>query len=260
MNTSRQFDLDGKLAVVTGGAGLIGGALSEGLARHGATVVIADVDEDQGRELAASIGEDGHFRRIDVTDPPAVEALFEAVIEEFGTLDVLVNSAYPRNENYGQPYEEVTVEDWRENLRLNLDSYFHATHRGSLVMKGQPDGGSIINIGSIYGVQAPDFTVYEGTDMTSPVEYAAIKGGVLNFTRYVASYLGEHGVRVNAVSPGGVFDHQNETFLEQYTDRAPLGRLARPEEIVGPVVFLASDAASYVTGHNLVVDGGWTIR
>lgn len=253
-----RFDLHGETAVVTGGAGLLGEAVCRGLADHGATVVIADVDADRGGEIAAEIG-DARFVDADVTDEAAVEALVESVVDEHGSLDVLVNAAYPRNENYGRRYEAVSLDDWRENVRLNLDSYFHVAQRASLVMREQPAGGSIVNFGSIYGVQAPDFSVYDGTDMTSPVEYAAIKGGILNLTRYMASYLGADGVRVNAVSPGGVLDDQPRQFVAQYESRTPLGRLARPEDVVGAVVFLASDAAAYVTGQNLVVDGGWTI-
>ncbi len=253
------FDLHGKTAVVTGGAGLIGRAVSRGLADHGATVVVADVDASRGGKVADEIGGHAHFASVDVTDEDDVETLIETTVENFGSLDVLVNSAYPRNENYGQSYEEMTLDDWEENVTLNLNSYFSAAYRASAAMRAQETGGSIVNFGSIYGVQAPDFTLYEGTDLTSPVEYAAIKGGVLNLTRYLASYLGEHGVRVNAVSPGGVYNDQGETFVRQYEERTPLGRMANPDDLVGAVVYLASDAASYVTGQNLVVDGGWTI-
>ena len=254
-----RFDLTGRTAVVTGGAGLLGRAVSRGLADHGATVVVADLDASDGEEVAAQIGENAHFAPTDVTDESDVGALIETVTDDFGSLDVLVNTAYPRNENYGRAYEDVTLDDWRENVGLNLDSYFYAAQQASLVMADQDSGGSIVNFGSIYGIQAPDFTLYEGTNITSPVEYAAIKGGILHLTRYMASYLGEHGVRVNAVSPGGVFDGQDGTFVEQYEERTPMGRMADPEDVVGAVVFLASDAASYVTGQNLAVDGGWTI-
>jgi NAD(P)-dependent dehydrogenase (short-subunit alcohol dehydrogenase family) len=254
-----RFDLNGKTAVVTGGAGLLGRAVSRGLADHGATVVVADLDASDGEEIAAEIGENAHFAPTDVTDESDVDALIETVTDDFGSLDVLVNTAYPRNENYGRAYEDVTLEDWRENVGLNLDSYFYAAREASLTMKEQDSGGSIVNFGSIYGIQAPDFTLYEGTDITSPVEYSAIKGGILHLTRYMASYLGDHGVRVNAVSPGGVFDGQEETFVEQYEERTPMGRMADPEDVVGAVVFLASDSASYVTGQNLAVDGGWAI-
>lgn len=251
-----RFDLDGTTAVVTGGAGRLGESVSTGLADHGATVVVADVADSGGEALARD--EDVHFVQTDVTEETEVETLVETVVEEFGSLDALVNAAYPRNDNYGRPFEDVTYDDWRENVDLHLGSYFYAAQQAALVMKDQASGGSIVNFGSIYGVEAPDFTLYDGTDMTSPVEYSAIKGGILNLTRYMASYLAEHDVRVNAVSPGGVFAGQDETFVEQYRARTPMGRMADPEDVVGPVVFLVSDAASYVTGQNLVVDGGWT--
>lgn len=250
------FDLRDRTVVVAGGAGLIGTALSTGLADRGATVVVADADSERGEAVAGDAG--GRFVETDVTDEDSVEALFETVLAEYGRLDGLVNCSYPRNANYGRRYEDVTYADWRENVDLHLNSYFLLAHRASLVMR-EGGGGSIVSFGSTYGVQAPDFSVYDGTEMTSPVEYAAIKGGVLNLTRYLASYLGRDGVRVNAVSPGGVFDEQHPTFVEEYERRTPLGRMARPEDFVGAVVYLLSDAAAYVTGHNLRVDGGWTI-
>jgi len=250
------FDLSGRTVVVAGGAGLIGTTLSAGLADQGADVVVADAAPERGRQVAADAG--GRFVETDVTDEASVESLFESVLAEEGSLDGLVNCSYPRNENYGRRYEDVTYADWRENVDLHLNSYFLLAHRASLVMREQGHG-SIVSFGSTYGVQAPDFSVYDGTEMTSPVEYAAIKGGVLNLTRYMASYLGSDGVRVNTVSPGGVFDDQHPTFVAEYERRTPLGRMARPEDFVGPVVFLLADAAAYVTGHDLRVDGGWTI-
>lgn len=255
-----EFNLDGQTAVVTGGAGLIGRALSCGLADYGANVVVADVEQSNGADLARRIGDRATYIQTDITDGTAVEDLIETVIDEFGSIDILVNAAYPRNENYGQPYEEITLADWRENVDLHLNSYFYTSYCASLAMKEQESGGSIINLGSIYGVQAPDFNVYDNTPITSPVEYAAIKGGILNLTQYMASYLGEHDIRVNAVSPGGIQNEQDATFIEQYEARTPLGRLGDPDDLIGAVVYLASDAASYVTGHNLVVDGGWTAK
>lgn len=253
------FDLSGRVAVVAGGAGLIGAELSRALAGHGANVVVADADADAAGDLVNDIGGRAQFESVDVTDPAGVEALFESVVDEHARLDVLVNGAYPRNESYGRPYEAVTIGDFRKNIAANLDACFlTARHAASRMVES--GGGSIVNLGSIYGVQAPDFRVYEGTDMTSPVEYAAVKGGVLNLMRYLASYLGPRGIRVNAVSPGGVYDGQDEAFVERYERRTPLGRMAEPGDVAGAVVYLASDASSYVTGHNLVVDGGWTIK
>jgi NAD(P)-dependent dehydrogenase (short-subunit alcohol dehydrogenase family) len=258
MTGSDRFDLTGKVVLVTGGAGLIGEALCEALADHGAQVMIGDVDPEAGRRLADRLGPDAEFRELDITSEASVEAAINGIRADHDRLDVLVNSAYPRNENYGQRYEDVDVADWRENLDLHLTGYFLTSYHVSLAMLEDGVAGSIVNFGSTYGVQAPDFSVYEGTDMTSPVEYAAIKGGIVNFTRYLASYLGTDGIRANTLSPGGVFDDQDPSFVEAYERRTMLGRMADPEDFAGPVVFLASDASRYVTGHDLRVDGGWT--
>lgn len=253
------FDLSNRVAVVTGGVGLIGQSVCETLHDHGASVYVADLDTESGTAFAESLGENAFFVEMDATSFESVSRTVEEIIADSGRIDVLVNAAYPRNENYGRAYESVEYSDWLENLTLHLGSYFAVTRAVSEQMVRQDTGGSIINFGSIYGVQAPDFSVYEGTDMTSPVEYAAIKGGIINLTRYLASYLGEHGVRANAISPGGVFEEQPEEFVEAYEKNTPLGRMANPEDLQGAVVYLASGASAYVTGHNLVVDGGWTI-
>jgi NAD(P)-dependent dehydrogenase (short-subunit alcohol dehydrogenase family) len=252
------FDLSGRVALVTGGAGTIGAAMCEALADHGATVLVGETAMDPARELADRL-DDAAAVELDVTSDASVEETVAAVREEYGGVDVLVNSAYPRNDNYGRPYEEVTLEDWRENLDMHLTGYFRTAFHVSQGMVEDGTAGSIVNVGSTYGVQAPDFSVYEGTDMTSPVEYSAIKGGVVNLTRYLASYLGSHGIRANTLSPGGVFADQHPDFVAAYERRTPLDRMAEPDDFKGPVVFLASDAARYVTGHNLLVDGGWTI-
>ena len=251
---THSFDLTGATAVVTGGAGLIGSAVCDTLDAHGATVVVADVD------AAAAEAVDSATRVVqtDVTAEADVQSLIDVTVDEYGGLDILVNAAYPRNDQYGRRYEDVAVDDWRENVDRHLTGCYVPTYYATREMVDS-GGGSIVNFGSIYGVQAPDFTVYEGTNMTSPVEYAAIKGGIINLTRYLASYLGPAGVRVNAVSPGGVFDGQDQTFVDAYERRTPLGRMATPDDVAGAVAYLASDAASYVTGQNLVVDGGWTV-
>jgi NAD(P)-dependent dehydrogenase (short-subunit alcohol dehydrogenase family) len=251
---THSFDLTGATAVVTGGGGLIGSAVCDMLDDYGATVVVADVDAAAGRAVESAAG----FVRTDVTSETDVRSLIDVTADEYGGIDVLVNAAYPRNDQYGRRYEDVAVDDWRENVDRHLTGCYVPTYYATQEMVDS-GGGSVVNFGSIYGVQAPDFTVYEGTEMTSPVEYAAIKGGIINLTRYLASYLGPADVRVNAVSPGGVFDEQDQTFVDAYERRTPLGRMATPEDVAGAVAYLASDAASYVTGQNLVVDGGWTV-
>lgn len=254
-----RFDLSGKVALVTGGAGLLGRALCTALSEHGATVVVADTAVQAGSELADELGSDADYYELDITSKDDVVTGIQAIHDAHDGIDVLVNSAYPRTDTYGRRYEDVTLEDWRENLDLHLDGYFFSSYTVSRLMMEDGIEGSIINIGSTYGVQAPDFSIYEGTDMTSPVAYAGIKGGIINLTRYLASYLGQYGIRSNTLSPGGVFNDQDPKFVAEYERRTPLGRMADPADFKGPVVFLASDASEYVTGHNLMVDGGWTI-
>lgn len=254
------FDLDGRVAVVTGGGGLIGEAVVRGLREQGGTVVIADRPDSGGRALATELGDAVTFVGADVTDEQSVTDLVGSVVDAHGRLDALVNCAYPQTEGYGARYEDVDYAEFCENLVSHLGGYYLTSRAAGAVMGEQADGGCIVNLGSIYGVQAPDFSLYEGLDTTSPVAYAAIKGGVVNLTRYLASYLGADGVRANAVSPGGVADDHDETFVERYEARTVLGRMAEPEDVAGAVVYLVSDASAYVTGHNLLVDGGWTIQ
>lgn len=254
------FELDDRVALVTGGGGLIGEAVATGLAEQGATVVLTDLPASDADEVAETLGGDASFLPADVTDEAAVADVIEGVLDRHGRLDVLANCAYPRNENYGRQYEAVTYEDWCANLVAHLGSYYLTSKAAGAVMREQESGGSIVNLGSIYGQQAPDFSLYDGLEMTSPVEYAPIKGGVVNLTRYLASYLGPDGVRANVVSPGGVYDGHDGTFVDRYERRTVLGRMADPDDVAGAVCYLASDAASYVTGHDLTVDGGWTIQ
>jgi len=255
-----RFDLNKKTVLVTGGAGQIGEAVCAGLVDHRGTVVVGDVDREAGESLAERLGERASFVECDITDEDSVQSAVESVLDRHGRLDVVVNAAYPIDETYGTPLEELNPETWRHNIDMHLNGFYTVIKTAADVMRAQ-GSGSIINFGSTYGIQAPDFSIYEEADMdSSPVHYSASKGGILNLTRYLASYLGSDGIRVNAVSPGGVFDDQDQRFVEAYEKRTPLGRMAEPEDIVGAVVFLASDAASYITGHNLVVDGGWTIQ
>jgi len=253
------FDLDGQTTIVTGGAGLIGAVTCEYLAEYGADVVVADYDEESGTAVADNFGSDSEYRPLDITDEASVERLVRAVDTECDGIDALVNCAYPRTDAYGQRFEDVSLDQWNANLSMHLGGYYATCRHVAKVMMDRGDGGRIVNLGSIYGIRAPDFSVYDGTGMTSPVEYAGIKGGVINLTRYLASYLGEYDIRVNAVSPGGVFDEQNEQFVEQYEERTPLGRMAEPADVAGAILYLLSPAAAYITGHNLVVDGGWTV-
>ena len=193
----------------------------------------------------------------DVTDPVQIDALVDYVMEKYGRIDGLVNGAYPRTADWGAKFEEVPYESWQKNVDMQLNAVFLLCQKVLAVMKAQ-GSGSVVNFGSIYGVVGNDFTIYEAYGGTSPAGYAAIKGGIINFSRYLASYFGPYGVRVNCVSPGGVFDNQRTEFVEAYCHKSPLKRMARPEEMAPGVAFLLSDESSFITGHNLMIDGGWT--
>lgn len=255
---SDMFDMTGKVVVVTGGAGLLGRSFGSACAARGATVYLADIDTESLSEASGASGSDIRPVTMDITDEGSVTKALAAIVGQTGRIDVWVNNAYPRTDDWGLKFENIPLDSWRANVDGHLNGYCLCCQKVAELMK-QQGGGSIINIGSIYGIVGPDFSIYEGTGMTMPAAYAAIKGGVIQFTRYLASYYGSAGVRVNAVSPGGVYNGQDDTFVSKYSARVPLGRMADPDDIVGAVLFLASDASRYVTGHNLVVDGGWSI-
>ena len=258
------FDIKNKTVIITGGAGLIGSAFSIDCARCNVNVVIGDINEEKANELTEQIKkETGNnnvvFQKCDITNINDIQNLIDTTLNKFGKIDALVNNAYPRNKNYGRKFEDVSYEDFCENVNMHLGGYFLITKEISKVMIKQ-NYGNIISMASIYGFSAPKFEIYEGTDMTMPVEYAAIKGGIINLTKYLASYLGKYNIRVNAVSPGGVFNNQPEKFIKAYSKNVVLGRrMANQDDIVGALLFLLSDASKYITGQNIIVDGGWTI-
>jgi len=257
MTDAGPFDLRGKTACVVGGLGLIGKAISKALAQAGATVLILDVNEEAGKAFEKE-HEGAVFIGFDATKIDALGAGVSRLYEEHGDIDIMVNASYPRTADWGTKIEHVKAESWRKNVDMQLNSGCLLMKEFAEQMKRRDIKGSIINLGSTYGVVAPDFEVYAGTEMTCPAAYAAIKAGIINFTRYIASYYGKHGIRANALCPGGIFDSQNPEFVKRYEARTALKRMGRPEEIAGAAVFLASEAASYVTGSVLMVDGGWT--
>jgi NAD(P)-dependent dehydrogenase (short-subunit alcohol dehydrogenase family) len=252
----RPFRLDAKSAVVTGGLGRIGSVIAKALAEAGARVTIIDqLSPDQA--ALKKIGRDIRFQQADISLAEAVPDVVSAMDRKLGGLDVWVNCAYPRTDDWGVPPEKDRPESWQQNVSMQLvATCIAADHAARHMAKRR--SGSVINVASIYGVVGPDFGIYKGTNMTTPAAYSAIKGGVIGHTRYLASYYGSSGVRANVMCPGGVEAGQPKRFVAQYSRRTALGRMARAEELGPPAVFLASDAASYVTGAVLMVDGGWT--
>jgi NAD(P)-dependent dehydrogenase (short-subunit alcohol dehydrogenase family) len=212
---------------------------------------------ERNQEFAAGLksqGYEAHAMAMDITDLDSIAALQAGVAARFGRLDILVNSALAIK---GGGFEEQTPESWAFGAQGNMVGLF-AMCKAFVPGMVEQGGGSIINISSIYGVVANDPTLYEGTDMRQAPDYTFVKAGMINFTRYLANYFGKQGVRANCICPGGYDCGDPEPFVNNYTKRVPIGRLLDNEDLKGAVVFLASDASSYVTGHTLMVDGGWT--
>jgi NAD(P)-dependent dehydrogenase (short-subunit alcohol dehydrogenase family) len=241
--------LKNKIIVITGGSGLLGRDIVENMNAQGAFCINIDINHQTTEDLSAI--------QCDVTNETSVLECIKLIISKYGRIDGLVNNAYPRTADWGKKFEEIPYHSWQTNMDWQLNSYFYFTQQVSMYMMARNEG-SIVNMASIYGVVGPDFAVYEGTEMTMPAAYSAIKGGIINLTRYLASYLGPHNIRVNAVSPGGIFDKQNLTFVENYNKKVPMRRMGLPEDISPAVTFLLSDESKYLTGQNIAIDGGWT--
>jgi len=266
-----RFSLDGKVAVVTGAAGLLGVSHCLALAEAGASVVAVDLQEDRcarlALELRAAHGRDAYAYVCDVTSPPGVAGLLDAVLQWFGRVDVLINNAaiddkVEKPASGGQPrFEDYPLDAWDRCLKVNVTGTFVCCQSIGAEM-ARRRRGSIINIASTYGIVAPDQSLYRNSDGTQTffksAAYPTTKGAVLALTRFLGAYWGRVGVRVNALSPGGVENGQSPEFVTRYSERTPLGRMAHASDYAGALIFLASDASDYVTGANLIVDGGWT--
>jgi len=241
--------LKDKIIMVTGGNGLLGRDIIAKISGEGAVCINVDINHATSPDLTNL--------NCDITDNYSVQTAVSLVVEKYGRIDGLVNNAYPRTGDWGERFENIKYDSWQKNVDWQLNTYFYFSQTVAKYMT-ERKSGSIVNMSSIYGVVGPDFTVYDGTTMTMPAAYSAIKGGIINFTRYLAAYLGPQNIRVNAVSPGGIFDDQNAVFVDNYVKKVPMRRMGLPDDISPPVAFLLSDDAKYITGQNLIVDGGWT--
>lgn len=253
-------DLNNQVIAITGGAGLIGQEFVSAVASHRGIAVIADIDEQPGQDVKQKLSDKLQtdrieFVKLDITSKTSIIEAITLINKKHGRIDALVNNAYPRNKQYGRHFYEVTYDDFCENLGMNLGGYFLTSQQFASFFEKQ-GYGNIINIASIYGVIAPKFEIYEDTSMTMPVEYAAIKAGLIHLTRYMAKYLKRKKIRVNAISPGGIFDHQPELFLEAYGKACLNKGMLNSGDLAGTLLYLLSDLSQYVNGQNIIVDDG----
>ena len=242
-------NLKNKVIIVTGGSGLLGQEIVANLKNKGAIAINADINVSTDLE---------NFKlKFDITSEKSIINGVKKVIDKFGEINGLVNNAYPRTKDWGAKFEDISYISWKKNIDMQLNTVFLVVkHVIPELIKTQ---GSIVNMASIYGLVGNDMTIYENTSVNPVAQYSAIKGGIINFTRYLASYYGKKNIRINCVSPGGIFDNQDETFVENYEKKVPIGRMGTPSDISPAVSFLISDEAKYITGQNLIVDGGLTI-
>ena len=255
--------LNNKVIVVTGGAGTLGRIFVDAIASRGAIAIAADINLGMAQRVAEEWqsqtgGGAVEAAELDITSLDSISGVIKNLHLRYGTIDAVVNNAYPRNKNYGRRLEDVTYQDFCENVDSHLGGYFLVAQQFCLAFKAQGHG-NLINMSSIYGSMAPRFEVYEGTPMTMPVEYAAIKSAVVHLTRYFAQYFKGHGIRVNCLSPGGILANQPPDFLASYNAHCASKGMLAPDDIVGTLLFLLSDESRYMTGQNLFVDDGFSI-
>lgn len=266
----KAFDLTGRTALVTGGAGLLGREFCRTLAEAGAAVAVVDLDRQSAARVAkerSAAGQRALAVEVDVTRPASVKGAVEAVLQAYGAIDILVNSAAldpkfdaEHTSNGSNSFEDFPLEAWNQALAVNLTGMFLCSQAVAVPMLNR-GRGVIINLCSTYGLVGPDQRIYQRPGKPAqykPVYYSVTKAGVLGLTRYLATYYAGRNIRVNSLTPGGVFNQNDDEFVRNYSARTVLGRMAKKDEMNGALLFLASDASSYMTGSNLIVDGGWT--
>lgn len=265
------FDLTGKNAIVTGGCGILGEHFCKALSEFGANVAVVDINEEKAKELALTIKKEYSTQSIgvycDISQTDSVKEMVSKVVGEFGNIHILHNNAASKSsdlEAFFADFENYSIDEWRKIMSVNIDGMFLVAQAVGKHMVENKIRGSIVQTSSIYGILASDKRIYEGSHylglkISNPAVYSTSKAGVVGLTRYLASYWGDKGIRVNALVPGGVESGQNETFKQKYSARVPLGRMAQGYEMTGALVYLASDASGYVTGQCLMVDGGLSV-
>lgn len=268
---TKLFSLDEKVVVLTGGGGILGRHFASALAQFGATVVVADLNFESAAAVCQEILNDfsleAHPFELDVSSEASVKSIMEFVVDKFGRLDVLHNNAASKSSDLKRFFantEEYDMDIWHEVMEVNLKGMFLMARAAGALMARQETGGSIIQTASIYGILSPDQRIYEGAEymgvqINNPAVYSISKAGVVGLTRHLSTQWLGSKVRVNTITPGGVESGQNDTFKKNYSNRVPMGRMADANEMVGALIYLASDASTYVTGQNIIVDGGLSV-
>jgi len=266
-NSQKIFDIKGKTIVLTGSAGKVGSRFAHILSNAGANVILVDKDDIKNKKLELEIIKKyktkATAQNIDINDAKQVKKLVEVILKKYKKIDVLINNAHivPRNHpDRDAPFEKFPVELWDETISNNMRGIFLCSKEiGKSMIKRKK--GIIINISSIYGITGPDQKIYGTSRLNSPAYYSATKGAMVNLTKYLASYWGSKNIRVNTLTLGGIFDkklHSGKEFVKNYSNKTMLGRMSNEKDYDGAILFLTSDASSYMTGSNLIIDGGWT--
>ncbi len=266
--TKKIFNLKNKVIILTGSAGLLGSQYAQILSDAGAKLILVDVDIKKNQKLADNINRKYKTHpiceNVDITSKEEVKELALKIKKRFGKIDGLINNAFlnhakSQSKHGKNSFEAFPIDIWKKSLELNLTGVFLCCQEIGNIMAKQKNG-VIVNISSIYGMTGADQRIYDKSNLNSPVSYAASKGGILNLTRYLAAYWHKKNVRVNTLTLGGVKDesYQNKKFIKKYSEKTILGRMANKDDYQGAILFLMSDASSYMTGSNLIIDGGWT--
>lgn len=255
--------LKNKVVVITGGAGLIGKEFVKAVVENNGIAVIADINDEIGLQAKNDLSQELNtlnidFVKLDITSKDSLNTCIRYLHDKYGKIDTLVNNAYPRNKSYGRNFFDVEYSDFVENLGLNLGGYFITSQQFAQYFQKQCYG-NIVNISSIYGVIAPRFEIYSGTNMSMPVEYAAIKSGLIHLTKYMAKYFAGMNIRVNAISPGGILNNQPQEFLDKYNRFSTSKGMLEASDLRGILVYLLSDMSKYINGQNIIVDDGWSL-
>lgn len=252
--------LNNKNILVAGAGGLLGSQIVKGALGQGANVIAADINSEIMQTLLMSLSIDTDtsslkLLEMDITDENSVKDLFS----KLENIDGAVNATYPRNSTYGAHFFDVTLSSFNENLAMHLGSAFLFSQQCAAYFENKKTPFSLVNISSIYGVVAPDFSIYENTPMTMPIEYAAIKSGLLHINKYISKYINNSNFRINAVSPGGIFDSQPESFLNAYRDRTLGTGMLDASDMLGSILFLLSEQSKYIVGQNIIIDDGFSL-